>query len=121
MTNKHSPHEVSDADPRLILWMMVLTVIIVLAGSGLLWLGWLHLDFPKDNPGKSDWFGAEQPRLQTQPAKDFTKQETQWKHQLESAGWINREEGVVHMPIEQAMALLIQRRGAKEEAEESKP
>lgn len=49
------------------------------------------------------------PRLQTQPFKDVMQLKTEQRAQLHSYGWIDKANGVVHIPIERAMALTLQR------------
>jgi hypothetical protein len=49
------------------------------------------------------------PRLQTQPFKDIYELKTQQRGALTSYGWVDKAGGVVHIPIDQAMALVLQR------------
>jgi hypothetical protein len=49
------------------------------------------------------------PRLQTQPFKDIYQLKTEQLGALHSYGWIDQANGVVHIPIDQAMALTLQR------------
>jgi len=49
------------------------------------------------------------PRLQTQPFKDIYQLKTEQLGALHSYGWVDQASGVVHIPIEQAMALTLQR------------
>jgi hypothetical protein len=52
-----------------------------------------------------------QPRLQTDPHGDIAKLRESERAQLEGYGWVDRDTGTVHIPIERAMSLLAQRRG----------
>lgn len=45
------------------------------------------------------------PRLQTQPFKDIYLLKQGQSQQLESFGWTDKENGIVHIPIEHAMEL----------------
>jgi hypothetical protein len=49
------------------------------------------------------------PNLQTQPFKDVMQLKAEQRAQLHSYGWIDKANGVVHIPIERAMALTLQR------------
>ncbi len=49
------------------------------------------------------------PRLQTQPFKDIYQLKTEQLGALHSYGWVDQANGVVHIPIDQAMALTLQR------------
>jgi hypothetical protein len=48
-----------------------------------------------------------QPRLQTDPEADLAAYVGKERHLLGSYGWIDREHGITHIPIEVAMARLI--------------
>lgn len=54
------------------------------------------------------------PALQTDPASDRAAYDAQKARELNSSGWIDRPQGVVHVPIERAMQLLAER-GARNE------
>ncbi len=49
------------------------------------------------------------PALQTQPFRDVMQLKAEQRAQLHSYGWIDKANGVVHIPIERAMALTLQR------------
>ena len=49
------------------------------------------------------------PRLQTQPFKDVLQLKTDQRAVLHGYGWVDKANGVVHIPIERAMALTIER------------
>jgi hypothetical protein len=52
-----------------------------------------------------------QPRLQTDARGDLEALRASEQKQLETYGWIDRDAGTVHIPIDRAMGLLAQRRG----------
>jgi hypothetical protein len=52
-----------------------------------------------------------QPRLQTDARGDLEALRASEEKQLESYGWIDRDAGTVHIPIDRAMEMLAQRRG----------
>jgi hypothetical protein len=47
-----------------------------------------------------------EPRLQTDPAADLGAYVRKEQHLLDSYGWVDREHGIVHVPIEIAMQRL---------------
>jgi hypothetical protein len=49
------------------------------------------------------------PRLQTQPYKDVMQLKAEQRGVLNSYGWIDKANGVVHIPIDRAMQLTIER------------
>jgi hypothetical protein len=49
------------------------------------------------------------PRLQQRPAEDMQAYRDEQRGALESYGWVDRNAGVVHIPIEEAMRLLAER------------
>ncbi|HTM02411.1 MAG TPA: hypothetical protein VL173_02830 [Vicinamibacterales bacterium] len=50
-----------------------------------------------------------EPRLQQFPRTEYYQFRVGEQEQLESYGWINKDAGVVHIPIEQAMKLALER------------
>jgi hypothetical protein len=53
-----------------------------------------------------------EPRLQSRPAGDLaTLREEQQRH-LESYGWVDEKAGVVHIPVDEAMKLFVERTAA---------
>ena len=51
------------------------------------------------------------PRLQTDPRADLAQLRAREQAQLDGYGWVDRGAGTVHIPIDRAMELLVQRRG----------
>jgi hypothetical protein len=49
------------------------------------------------------------PRLQVQPFKDVFQLKTEQRSVLHGYGWVDKANGVVHIPIEKAMELTLQR------------
>lgn len=48
---------------------------------------------------------APAPRLQTDPRRDLIEMRTAEDRQLRTYGWVDRDAGRVHIPIDRAMAL----------------
>jgi len=49
------------------------------------------------------------PKLESGPRKDRLALEAAARARLESYGWVDRQQGIAHIPIERAMALQAQR------------
>jgi hypothetical protein len=49
------------------------------------------------------------PRLQAEPVQDLTQLRAQQDDALNAYGWVDRTNGVVHIPINRAMDLLLER------------
>ncbi len=50
-----------------------------------------------------------EPRLQTQPREDLKRLRAAEEETLESYGWVDAGAGIVHIPIERAMELTLER------------
>ena len=50
------------------------------------------------------------PRLQTQPFKDVYQLKQEQIDKLHSYGWVDQSSGIVHIPIDEAMRLLTERK-----------
>jgi hypothetical protein len=128
MDTKHAPgaapggehegngYETRDANPASLLrFGAVLVVTLVVAGTVSLWVyGYL---------GKRDDLGPPAtpfersrplpplPQLQVHPVEDLQTYRADQEKSLDSYGWVDRSRGTVHIPIERAMDLLLQRGG----------
>jgi hypothetical protein len=108
MRDQSHPTDVerSDADPRLI--------GAIAAGAGLFLLAAPFL-VQAIYPGAKRLGGIEDlpqppaPRLQVSPQADLARLQASEDAQLRSFGWVDRDNQVVRMPIEQAMKLLAKR------------
>lgn len=58
---------------------------------------------------------APEPHLQTQPQTDLLKHRAAKRALLNGYGWIDRKKGVVHIPIDRAMALTVERSRQQED------
>jgi hypothetical protein len=61
------------------------------------------------------------PRLQPDPPAELAKVRAEEVDRLESYGWIDRDAGVVHIPVDQAMKIALERGLAAGPAPVSKP
>lgn len=109
---KASPQfEPKDVSPQLVLWVtfglflgMGLSVFIVF---GILW--WI---MPNAAPSQTA-FGSNQaetgPRLEVSPSANRELLQRQAEQRLQGYGWIDRQVGAAHIPIDRAMVILAAR------------
>lgn len=111
-------HEAGDVDAgRIVLIGAVLAAIVVLCVLAVLgWRAWLARGHagqvgPATSAQSLQRFAT--PKLETAPAQDLTDYEGEKAAKLNSYRWLNRSEGIVQIPIEQAMQRLIAREAQK--------
>jgi hypothetical protein len=108
-------YEKTDASPRGLVYF-VLTMAAILAATCLA-LIWLFKHFQKtENPGSvvAVPFAAGRPlpsppRIQANPGADMQSYSESQQNLLNTYGWIDRQNGVVRLPIDRAMELLLER------------
>lgn len=110
-TDKHPPgHErdISNVGPLVTAMLATLAVVIVVIA--VVWWGFQAWQTPVEPSPLGDRPVVEgQPRLQVNPPKDLAVLEARARERLQSVGWVDREAGVVHMPIDYAMSVLVER------------
>jgi len=112
-------------------WIFGIVLFLAVSGIGIHFLmaGMLNL-LKHETPTTDQWRPPERsvastqtrpsfPRLQVSPPVDLEAFRAREEVELNSYGWIDRASGIVHIPIEQAMDLLVQkglpvRRGTNE-------
>jgi hypothetical protein len=106
-SGKAVEYETSDAEPRLIAWLAGGTVVFLVLSPLI-----LQLLFP-DSVHRSVFVGklaeVPAPRLQINPEHDLAALRQAEAKRLSGYGWINRERKIVHMPIERAFTLTLER------------
>ncbi|HEY9120022.1 MAG TPA: hypothetical protein VIN33_09705 [Marinobacter sp.] len=108
---EHSAYHETDSASVRPLWAIMLSALaLVLAVS---FIAWLVIRPDTSAPGSARYdqtdLMSEVPRLQRNPTGDLEAFNQRMTDRLNSTGWVDREEGVVHMPINQAMELLVER------------
>ena len=109
--------EHADADPRVVAkWALGLGLLTVLTAAVAVWLFvFLRRHEEAGDPGRPGLYFAnerrapEGVRLQSAPFQDLKvlrEQEGQFLHHY---GWVDRTAGVVHIPVEEAMRLYVER------------
>ncbi len=81
-----------------LLWLVLIPLI----------LAWGYPASTGDTP-KAPTVLPPEPRLQSDPRADLLSYEAEKERRLESYGWVDRDKGIVHIPIEVAMKRLASR------------
>ncbi len=111
------------ADPHVRAVVIMASSVAALIVVGLVCTGLLFKHFANEQPvgyretvpGRPDYMRSKldrifpEPRLQVSPEKDLTELEAHQSSRLHSYGWVDRKAGLVHIPIERAMDLLLQK------------
>ena len=106
-----SAHEADLTQGRPLLMLLLASVIGVPVICLVLWWVLLFLT-PETGPAVFEpqaYPTGPAPELQVHPIADFEALHRQQQERLNSLGWVNREEGIGHLPIERAMTLLAER------------
>jgi len=107
-------HEEKDVDVIGVALVAAL-VLLILAMSYLTVEGLLHFirkgrpSFPVASYAVGETSKFPQARLEVHPAADLAESQKVSERELHSYGWIDRKSGGVHIPIERAMQLLLDR------------
>ncbi len=111
--SEHGAHEQGDLPARGPVYAIAFTAVIVPLGALAMWL--LMETVWQATPQPPPIFPEEPPRatrappLQQSPPTDMADFARQQQGRLGSTGWVDREAGVVHMPIDRAMDLIVER------------
>ncbi len=109
-----STHEQRDANIRsLVKFGAGLSALVVFA----LVTMWLLFDYlaarpapgPEPSPMAREREAPPAPRLQVAPGTDLDRLRTNEDSALNSYGWVDREAGIVHIPIDKAIDLVAER------------
>ena len=109
-------YEHTDADVWTIVkfgfWLAVAAVVVHI-GLGFVYAGFIDQAMERTAPRYPLASGVEpalppQPRLQQFPAKEVYEFRVEEERALHGYGWVDRAAGSVHIPIEDAMGLLVQ-------------
>jgi hypothetical protein len=110
-------HEESDVNFRAILSFGIGFVVVGAVISLLMWvlLGYFEARSAKQAPRMYPLAAAEanrlppEPRLQTNPREDLAALRAREDAQLRSYGWVDKNAGVVRIPIDAAIKLTLER------------
>ena len=107
-------YETTDISVRGIGWLGVGFVILAIVGAAVLWLAFNRLAFlltpaPATSPLATIPQVPPGPQLQLNPTVDLQGMLASEQNLLTKYAWVNQQQGVVRIPIDQAMKLILQR------------
>jgi len=111
-----------DVNGRVIVWVgaaLVATILFAALAAWLLWHAW-NPSRPDDGPNSPLDFKVEQPQLESAPRAALRAYLADKEQKLNSWGWIDKENGIAHIPIEQAMQMAVQQDTASQTGKEGK-
>ena len=108
-------HETKDVSIRGVLWLAAATAAGIVAAylltEGL--MGYLQTVAERDDPQLSplaeERIEPPAPRLQNAPIADFHQFNESQNDVLDSYGWVDKQQGVVRIPVSRAMDLVMER------------
>ena len=110
-------HETSDVNLRAIFGFLIALTVAAVVINVLVWLLFTYFGVREARQGTPDYPLASrqenrlppEPRLQTQPREDLRQLREHEDEQLTSYGWVDKNAGIVRIPIDQAMKMTAQR------------
>ena len=125
-TPEHSSYEHTDIEPTIVGRFAIWLVISMVISAGIVY-GTFWLFEGRERTANSDAqmfpLAAGQvrepqgPRLQTQPFKDIYTLRSAEQRRLTGYGWVDQNAGVVRIPIDEAMRILVERGGVPSSTE----
>lgn len=122
MANSETQHEMRDAPPSIpayvILFMVIFVTLSAFGVWGLVNIAWrappprptpFAAEAPPGGTAPPPVSPAPPPRLQLNPEADLAALHRRMEERLHDVGWVNRGAGIVYMPIDRAMDLLVKR------------
>lgn len=99
-----APYEQRDINPK---WLTVTVLIIIAAIAFCLWLASVVLGVGRptllSKPPGAIPATVPAPQLRSDPGQDLAAFQQEKRQRLHSSGWVDREAGIAHIPIQQAM------------------
>ena len=113
-TGKQPRYETRDVATRPMVWSALGLIILTVAGLAASWIVMKYFVTtqklgPPASPFDQSRTLPPAPRLSVKPVVDLKKLQAEEKARLVSYGWIDQTSGTVHIPIERAMDLSIER------------
>lgn len=107
-------YEVQDTNPRAVLWFLVCLFIVICLTLLVTWLMFRHFSVSEVAPPSASSFADVRelplgPQLQPDPRTNLLATRSKQQQELDSYSWEDRKAGVVRIPIERAMDLLLQK------------
>jgi hypothetical protein len=114
----HGAYETRDANPSSLVHFAVgLALMLVVVWAGMWWLLGYFGRVQQLGPPATPFEQLEEsrrpplPRLQVDPVEDLAVVRAQQSGELDSYGWVDRDRGIVHIPIGRAMDMILERGG----------
>lgn len=105
-------YERRDIPARLPLRIIVFMIVFVPVGLLIVWAMmaalWPVVEDP-ESPFGAPTTNMQAPRLQQDPSSDYAAFSQDIERRLNGVGWVDRDAGTVHLPIEHAKQLLVER------------
>ena len=132
--NPETHHEPSDVPIRPLFWFIVIFIVFGVVSHFALWFLYkafvrgersrmappataitrpADADVPKNQPLLQPFPIADKTPQQTTPVSDMADMLRAQNEQLQSYGWVDKQQGIVHLPIERAKELMAQRTAAQ--------
>ena len=113
-TGKQPRYETRDVAARPLVWSAIGLVLLTVAGLGASWMVMKYFVTtqklgPPASPFDQTRTIPPAPRLSVKPELDLKRLQTEEQNRLGRYGWVDRATGAVHVPIERAMELSIER------------
>ena len=113
-SGKQKRYETRDVSARSMAWSALGLVVLVVAGLAASWAVMKYFVAvqklgPPASPFDQTRTIPPEPRLSVNPVEELKKYEERERKQLEHYGWVDRNAGRVHIPIEHAMELSLER------------
>jgi hypothetical protein len=113
-SKQHLGHETRDANVRaLAISGLILFGVLVLILFSMRWLFFYFAKTQTLGPPTTPYENARtlppEPRLQAAPAQDLKAYLKEQQQLMNSYGWVDKKDGIVRIPIDRAMDLILQR------------
>lgn len=106
-------YETRDANTGGVLNFLVILGIVLVATALISWGMFRYLSAHNQDAAASPFADTRPlplgPQLQVTPREDWLKYREAQQRNLENYSWVNREKGIVSVPIEQAMDILVRK------------
>ena len=130
--NPETHHESSDVPVRPLFWSVVIFIVVGVVSHIALWLLYkafvkserarmdppqtaisrpADASIPKNQPLLQPFPRGEVPPTRSTPVTDLVDMRAAEDQALHSYGWVDKQKGIVRIPIENAKALVVQRAG----------
>ena len=113
-TGKQPRYETRDVASRSMVWSAIGLVALTVAGLAASWIVMKYFVSvqrlgPPASPFDQTRTIPPSPRLSVNPVEELKKHEAEEKARLSGYGWIDQNAGTVHIPIERAMELSLEK------------